>query len=142
MRRGGSAILLRPDVKLFGAELWARRRGLDPAGGEAARDAAFDCDHWSCLAKPAAPVRLAAAWNLKTPLKPGRLSAICGTAELVVLRNDVRPEACAATRVLTGADFARCGSAELWRRRDGTWRVVWAQDLRGRRPWSWGADVR
>jgi competence protein ComEC len=142
VRRGEAAVLLRPDVKLFGAELWARRRGLDPGGGEAARGAAFDCDHWSCAAKPAAPIRLAAAWNLKTPLKPGRLSAICGTAELVVLRNEFRPGDCAAPLVLTGADFARGGSAELWRRRDGTWRMVWAQDLRGRRPWSWGAGAK
>jgi len=141
VRQGSAAILLRPDVKLFGAELWARRRGLDPGGGAGARDAAFDCDHWSCLAKPAAPVRIAAAWNLKTPLKPERLAAICGGAQLVILRDDFKPQACRAGLVLTGADFARGGAAELWRR-PGGWRVVWAQDLRGRRPWSWGQDHR
>jgi competence protein ComEC len=44
--------------------------------------------------------------------------------------------------VLTGADFAAGGSAELTRRADGGWRIVWAQDLRGRRPWTWGVDPR
>jgi len=44
--------------------------------------------------------------------------------------------------VLTGADFARGGSAELWRGPGGSWRVLWAQDVRGRRPWSWGPDLR
>jgi competence protein ComEC len=37
--------------------------------------------------------------------------------------------------LLTGEDFARRGSAELYRRPDG-WRIVWAQPLRGVRPWS------
>ncbi|HEY8570854.1 ComEC/Rec2 family competence protein [Phenylobacterium sp.] len=134
------SVLLRPDVKLFGAELWSRRRGLEPQGAQA-RDAAFDCDAWSCLAKPGAPVRLAAAWNVKRPLKDGRLEAICTGAEVVVLRNAVQRGACPAPLLLTGADFARGGSAELYRERGG-WRVVWAQDLRGRRPWTWGLDLR
>ena len=141
MRDGKDAVLVRPDVKLFGAELWARRRGLTPLETEAARDARFDCDSWSCAPLPAAPVQLAAAWNVKRPLKPGRLEAMCGGAELVVLRNDFRPESCPAATVLTGADFARGGSAELYRSGSG-WRIVWAQDRRGRRPWTWGFDPR
>jgi competence protein ComEC len=44
--------------------------------------------------------------------------------------------------VLTGADFRRGGAAELYRDGPGRWRVVWAQDLRGRRPWTWGPDLR
>jgi competence protein ComEC len=142
IRSGRSAILFRPDVKLFGAELWARRRGLDAAGGAAARDPAYGCDHWSCAPLAAAPVRVAAAWNLKAPLKPDRLAAICDRAELVILRNDLRPQACRAPLVLTGADFARGGAAELWRTPRGPWRIVWAQELRGRRPWTWGPDSR
>src|SRR5204862_6387977 len=67
VRAGRDAILMRPDVKLFGAELWARRRGLRPLETEAQRDRAFDCDHWSCAAGAAAPVRVAAAWNVKRP---------------------------------------------------------------------------
>jgi competence protein ComEC len=141
VREGRNAVLLRPDVKLFGAELWARRRGLTPLETEADRDARFDCDHWSCAPGLAGPVRLAAAWNLKRPLKDGRLEALCAGAEIVVLRNDFRPESCAAPLVLTGADFAARGSAEIYRQGAG-WKVVWAQAARGRRPWTWGYDPR
>lgn len=141
VRAGREAVLLRPDVKLFGAELWSRRRGLTPLIDEAARDSRFSCDAWSCVPTANAPLRLAAAWNLRRPLKPGRLEALCAGAEVVVLRNDFRPESCGAPLVLTGQDFARGGSAELYR--DGAgWRVVWAQDSRGRRPWTWGYDPR
>ena len=142
IRSGREAILLRPDVKLFGAELWARRRGLEPVETEAGRGAYFTCDDQSCAAGPAAPVKLAAAWNVKRPLKPGRLDFLCGASEVVILRNDFRPASCAAPLVLTGVDFARGGSVELYRQPDSHWRTVWAQDLRGRRPWTWGVDPR
>lgn len=142
VRSSKDAILFRPDVKLFGAELWARRRGLTPLEAEERRDAAFDCDPWSCAPGPTAPVRLAAAWNVRRPLKPGRLEVLCGSAEVVVLRNDFRPDSCAAPLVLAGPDFARGGSAELYRQGPTHWRIVWAQDLRGRRPWTWGQDQR
>jgi competence protein ComEC len=139
VRDGREAVLLRPDVKLFGAELWSRRRGLTPLATEADRDARFECDHWSCAPGAGASVRLAAAWNLKRPLKDGRLDDLCAGAEIVVLRNALRPQNCRAPLVLTGDDFAAGGSAELYR--SGLrWRIVWAQDLRGRRPWTWGYD--
>jgi competence protein ComEC len=141
VREGSTAVLLRPDVKLFGAELWARRRGLEPVESEAERDARFDCDQWSCRPGPRAPARLSAAWNLRRPLKEGRLDALCASADLVILRNDFRPETCRAPTVLTGADFAAGGSAELYRQ-GPRWRIVWAQDRRGRRPWTWGLDLR
>ncbi|MBS0334751.1 MAG: ComEC/Rec2 family competence protein, partial [Proteobacteria bacterium] len=48
VKSGHAAVLFRPEVKLFGAELWARRRGLEPQESEAARDQFYDCDHWSC----------------------------------------------------------------------------------------------
>lgn len=138
VRQGPEAVLFRPDVKLFGAELWARRRGLTPGAVAATRG--YDCDAWSCMPGQGAPVKIAGAWNLKRPLKPGRMEAMCATAEVVVIRNAERPANCAAKLVLTGADFAAGGSAELYRQQDGSWRVVWAQTLRGRRPWTWGAD--
>jgi competence protein ComEC len=134
------AILFRPDVKLFGAELWARRRGLGASGGQALRDLAYDCDHWSCAPKPGAPVSVAAAWNLKRPLKPERIGQLC-QAELVILRDDFPAQTCPGKTVLTGADFADGGAAELYRTPEG-WKVQWAQDLRGRRPWTWGPDSR
>jgi competence protein ComEC len=142
VRSGREAVLFRPDVKLFGAELWARRRGLEPQTTPVSRDAAYDCDHESCTPLATAPLKVASAWNLKRPLKEGRFAQMCGSSELVILRNDFAPESCAAPLVLTGADFARGGSAELWRDGPGKWRVVWAQDLRGRRPWTWGPDPR
>jgi competence protein ComEC len=141
VREGREAVLLRPDVKLFGAELWSRRRGLTPLISEAERDARFACDHWSCAPDTRAPIRLAAAWNLKRPLKDGRLQELCAGADVVVLRNAFPPENCAASLVLTGEDFGKGGSAELYRAGTG-WRIVWAQDLRGRRPWTWGYDGR
>jgi competence protein ComEC len=141
VRAGGEAILFRPDVKLFGAELWARRHGLDPQETEAARDAAYDCDRWSCAPRPGAPTPVGGAWNLRRPLARGRLAEICRRSELVILRNDFPKTSCPAPLVLTGADFRRGGSAELYRT-GGGWRVVWAQDLRGRRPWTWGPDLR
>jgi competence protein ComEC len=60
----------------------------------------------------------------------------------VILRNDFAPQACAAPVVLTGRDFARGGAVELYRDGPGKWRAAWAQDLRGRRPWTWGVDTR
>ncbi len=141
VRDGKDAVLLRPDVKLFGAELWARRRGLTPLASEADRDSRFACDAWSCAPLAASPVQLAAAWNVRRPLKDGRLEALCASAEIVVLRNDFRPETCRAELLLTGLDFAQGGSAEIYRAGSG-WRVVWAQSLRGRRPWTWGYDPR
>jgi competence protein ComEC len=139
---GKDAILFRPDVKLFGAELWARRRGLVPQETAAVRDASYDCDHWSCTPLATAHVKVGSAWNMKRPLKDGRFAQICGSSEVVILRNDRAPEACAGPLLLTGADFARGGSAELFRRGPGKWRIIWAQDARGRRPWTWGADPR
>jgi len=141
VREGGKSVLLRPDVKLFGAELWSRRRGLTPLISEAERDSRFDCDRWSCLANASAPVRLAAAWNLRRPLKDGRLEALCTGADVVILRNAFKPASCPAPLVLTGTDFAAGGSAELYRQGAG-WRIVWAQESRGRRPWTWGYDPR
>ncbi|WP_293377403.1 ComEC/Rec2 family competence protein [Phenylobacterium sp. SCN 70-31] len=141
VREGRAAVLMRPDVKLFGAELWARRRGLTPLIGEAERDARFACDRWSCAAGADAPVRVSAAWNLRRPLKPGRLEELCAGADLVILRNDMRPETCGARLVLSERDFLAGGSVELWRTGQG-WRAGWAQTYRGRRPWTWGYDPR
>jgi competence protein ComEC len=142
VRTRKEAVLFRPDVKLFGAELWARRRGLVPLETKADRDRAFECDHWSCAPGAQAPVRIGAAWNVRRPLKPGRLEQICAASEVVILRNDFRPETCPSPLVLTGVDFAKGGSVELYREAGGRWRTGWAQDLRGRRPWTWGVDLR
>lgn len=138
VRDGGTAVLFRPDVKLFGAEFWANRRGLEAVKDEASRDRAYDCDRWSCAPRPGAP-SIAAAWNVARPLKPGRFEALC-QAQVVIVRTEAPKGPCGAL-VLSSQDFARGGAAELYREASG-WRVVWAQDLRGRRPWTWGVDDR
>jgi len=132
VRTGDAAVLLRADVKRFGAELWARRRGLTPAAWSL-----YACDKRICAPKPGAPVRLSLAWSRKTP-DAETLAGLCLQSEVVVIRGPAparSPPLCADTVLLTAEDFADGGAAELYRRADG-WRIVWAQPLRGDRPWS------
>ena len=137
VRDGREAVLFRPDVKLFGAEFWARRRGLVPILTEEARDRFYACDRLSCAPGPTAAVKVAGAWNVQRPLPPERIAQLCEGAEVVVIRNDFRPAKCGAQVLLTGADFAAGGAAELYRGPEG-WTVQWAQPLRGRRPLDLG----
>ncbi|WP_331536962.1 ComEC/Rec2 family competence protein [Phenylobacterium sp.] len=135
IRRGDEALLFRPDVKLFAAELWARRRGLTPVKDEVVRGGLYACDRWSCAPRPGQAPPVAMVWSRK-PVDAGRLAALCGYAEVVIVRGQADPATCPGRLVLTGQDFGRRGAVELYRR-EGRWRAVWAQDLRGRRPWSW-----
>ncbi|MET3667373.1 competence protein ComEC [Caulobacter sp. 1776] len=132
VRSGDAAVLLRTDAKRFGAELWARRRGLTPATWSL-----YACDKRTCAPALGAPVRLSIAWSRKTP-DAETLSGLCVRSEVVVVRAAAPeriPPLCADAVLLTAEDFARGGAAELYRRPDG-WRIVWAQPLRGDRPWS------
>lgn len=132
VRSGDAAVLLRTDAKRFGAELWARRRGLEPATWSL-----YACDKRVCAPAVGAPVRLSLAWSRKTP-DAETLSGMCVASEVVVIRGPAPqriPPLCADAVLLTAEDFARGGAAELYRRPDG-WRIVWAQPLRGDRPWS------
>lgn len=138
VRSGDAAVLLRTDAKRFGAELWARRRGLTPATWSL-----YGCDKRICAPEPGAPVRLSLAWSRKTP-DAETLAGLCVRSEVVVIRAPAparMPPLCADTVLLTAEDFARGGAAELYRRPDG-WRIVWAQPLRGDRPWSRPAGSR
>ncbi len=136
-----AAVFLRPGIKQFASDLWARRRGLDePKDADALNARHFDCDRRRCL--PTAPdtPRLAASWSHRQP-KPGELSAMCAAADIVVLRVDPAiPPECAHVRLITAADLQRGGSAEIYRARQG-WRFEWANDLRGDRPWTVRAPV-
>lgn len=137
IRRGDEAVLLRPDAKLFAAELWARRRGLSVADGEA-RDSGYDCDRWSCAPRQGgSDPRLAAIFTRRASTIERKQPMFCDWAEVVIVRGAA--QACPAALTLTEADFARGGSAELYRTASG-WKVVWAQDLRGLRPWSWNSS--
>ena len=138
VREGRQAVLFRPDVKLFGAELWARRRGLEPApDGLAARDALYDCDRWSCAPRVGSSPRVAAVFTRRASTIEKKLPLFCQWAEVVVVRGAASAADCPGPLLLTEDDFARGGSAELYRTASG-WRIVWAQTLRGQRPWTGG----
>jgi competence protein ComEC len=135
VRQGREAVLLRPDARRFGAELWGRRRGLIVPTG-VAPSPAYACDRRSCAPTAASPVALALSWTRAGP-DVETLAAMCAEAEIVVLRGPAPglPTGCRGRIVLDAADFAAGGAAELYRRRDGWW-IVWAQPLRGARPWT------
>ena len=131
----GQALVLRPKVQVFGSELWARRRGqalLEEPVAATRLAETFHCNRDACMPLPGAPMKVAAWWR-KRPAEPDELSALCAPAEVVVLRTGEGH--CPGKLVLDGPMLARGGAAELYREPQG-WRVVWAQDLRGRRPWS------
>lgn len=136
VRRGDQAVLFRPDAKLFAAELWARRRGLEIAAeGAAARDAAYDCDRWSCAPRPDVQTpRVAAIMTRRASTIAAKQPLFCQWSEIVIVRGEAAP--CPNAIVLDARDFAAGGSVELYRTPEG-WKALWAQDLRGRRPWSW-----
>ena len=49
----GQEVALRPGVRTYATDVWAQRRGLAvPADMSRARGALFDCDYWSCAARP------------------------------------------------------------------------------------------
>ena len=129
----GVAVQLRPDAKQFAADLWARRRGLKEPANPAVMKAHFDCNRRRCLPKADDPIRLSAWWTRRTP-KGDDVGDLCQGADVVVLRGQVVPPGCGAL-VLTGQDFARGGSVEIYRASRG-WRLAWANPLRGVRPWT------
>jgi len=136
VRRGDSAVLMRPDVKLFAAELWARRRGLElPEDAVAARAGVFDCASQSCRAVYEDGPRVSMWWTIRKP-KPDVIEALCRSSDVLALKADVPlPASCNGVTVLRPPDFAAKGSVEIYR--DG--RMVWAQPLRGARPWTSGS---
>ena len=140
-----TAVLARPRSQRFAFELWAKRRGYAfapkdaPAGADEA-DARFACSKSACAPVADGGARVAGWYGLKPPAD-ARVDALCASADLVALRTGDMPPlaqapACRGKVVLDQGDLARGGSAELWRLPGGGWRVRWAQDLRGDRPWT------
>jgi competence protein ComEC len=130
----GEAILLRPDAKRFASDLWARRRGLtEPKDADAALAGRFDCNRRRCLPLSDTGVRLAGWWTRRTP-SAADMEQLCD-ADIVVLRGEHAPFRCQRALTLSGSDFARGGSVEIWRMAGG-WRLDWANDQRGARPWT------
>ena len=128
----GRAMVVRPGVREFAADLWSRRRGLEltprPTEGWA-------CQRTACAPTDgAAPVAL--WWGRRAPSRE-QMADLCRAAEVVSVRAVVAalPEACADRLVLDGVDFARGGAVELWRTEPG-WRALWMANVRGERPWS------
>jgi competence protein ComEC len=129
------AIPLRPDAKQFAYDLWARRRGLaEPKDAQAAVDANYDCNRRRCLPTSDLSPRLAAWWTRRRPSETD-LDRLCDGADIVVLRGERPPGACPGALMLAGPDFRRGGSAEIFRT-EGGWRLSWANDSRGDRPWT------
>ena len=140
VRNGKHAILYRTDVKLFAAQIWARRRGLEqPADSLAARDSLYDCDRWSCLPRlDGRTPRVSAIWTRRASTLAKKMPIFCAVSEVVIVRGYTDNTDCPNALVLDADDFARGGSAELYRQSDSSWRIVWAQPLRGDRPWTAG----
>jgi competence protein ComEC len=132
---GREAVPLR-DTQAFAFELWARRRGLAiPADPKAAAAPLFGCDRDACTPLAAAPLRLAGWWR-RVPPSAADLAELCAGAEVVVLRTgEGTSPLCQGRLVLGRQELAKGGAAEIYRTRQG-WKVVWAQPLRGDRPWS------
>ena len=139
----GRPLELRPGVGTFSSQLWMRRYGFEPVTDDAsgpAHDAYFACDRRSCAPLAAAPVRLA-LWAGRKPPKDNDWGRLCAEAEILVLRSDPGPrQACPAATVITGRDLNAGGALEIWRQGQA-WRFRWAQDLRGRRPWTAGPST-
>ncbi len=134
----GRAVVLKPAVRGFASNAWATRRGLlAPFDPQAEADLAFDCDRSACAPRPGVSPALGAWWS-RRPVPPGRLAALCRASDILVVRGPPpAPDACPGALVLTQAAFTRGGSAEIFAGPSG-WRLAWAQDIRGRRPWSFG----
>jgi competence protein ComEC len=132
----GQEVALRPGVRAYATDLWAQRRGLVvPADMTTARGALFDCDYWSCEARPGVSPALSIWWTRRQP-KPDRLAELCAGSDILVLRADVTlPSSCRDALVLRPGDFAANGAAEIYPAGRG-WRVAWSQPLRGARPWT------
>ena len=133
VRAGEEALVLKPRTQQFASELWSRRRGLVPPGDpQAAADAAFDCGRDACTPLADAPLKVA-LWQRRIPIPADKAAALCQGAEVVIVRTG--SALCPGRLVLNEKDLARGGAAEVYREGEG-WRVVWAQDLRGQRPWT------
>ena len=134
-RQAEAAVVVRPGVRQFAADLWSRRRGLEltPRPEEG-----WTCKRSFCAPEAAGPVAL---WWGKMAPSGEQLDAMCRSAEVVSSRAELPslPASCANRLVLDGVDYARGGSVELWRVGAG-WKAVWAADVRGQRPWTSQAD--
>jgi len=131
--RAEEAVAVRPGVREFAVDLWSRRRGLTLVDRP---EAGWACGRHACAPETpdAGPIAL---WWGKTAPDAAALAGLCASAPVVSSRAvlSVLPAACDGRLVLDGADHARGGAVELWRKPAG-WTAAWTSDARGDRPWS------
>ena len=132
----GQEVALKPDKRAYATGLWAQRRGFTlPTDAAAAQAAAFDCDRKHCAPINRTQPALAAWWSTRPP-KPEQADALCDGVQILVTRAAFDPPtACAKALVLRPDDFAKGGAAEIFRTPKG-FSIVWAQPIRGQRPWT------
>jgi competence protein ComEC len=142
IRVGDQAILMRPNDKLFGAQLWANRRGLKIADdGLPIRNDHYACARTACRSIANDTPRLSVWWTIRKP-KAADLEAFCASSDILVMKADVvPPPSCDGVAILRPVDFRSKGSAEIFPAKGGAWRVTWAQPLRGDRPWTVAGGV-
>jgi len=129
-RQGAQAVLVQTDAKRFGADLWARRRGLTVD-----ETPQFICERKVCRSPQDAPVTLSLWQGRKAP-DQAQWQSLCARTEVVIVRADAAvPSVCEAKLIFTARDLAQTGSIELWRSPQG-WRWLEAERLRGHRPWT------
>jgi len=136
-RQDEAAVVVRPGVRQFAADLWSRRRGLDltPRSEEG-----WTCKRSFCAPEMSEAGPVALWWGKAAPTAE-QLEVLCRSAQVVSSRAELPslPASCAGRLVLDGVDYGRGGAVELWRAGAG-WKAVWAADVRGRRPWTRQAD--
>ncbi len=139
----GRAVVLKPHVRRFASDAWASRRGLTlPAVPDAEADLAFDCNRNRCIPRYGVTPSLGAWWSRRAPT-PGQLDELCRASDVVILRASVATSpACDGRLVLGPGALARGGGAELYPAPGAGWRLVWAADQRGLRPWTAAAPPR
>lgn len=137
LHQAGQAVVLRPGVREFAADLWSRRRGLEMTDRP---EAGWACNRFACTPETLEAGAVALWWGKAAP-KPEVLAALCRSAPVVSSRARLAalPVDCEGRLVLDGEDYRRGGAVELWRT-PGGWKAVWASDVRGDRPWSRLAD--
>ena len=131
--RDRRAVTVRPGVRTYAVDMWARRRGLAPVDR--------GTEGWICTRQACAPtapdVSPVALWWARAAPGHDQLDSLCRSAPVVSVRAVVPalPTSCQGRLVLDGVDHARGGAVELWRDASG-WRAVWTADVRGNRPWT------
>ena len=135
----GQVVALKPGKRAYAIQLWAQAHKLTlPVDADAAQATLFTCDRWGCASKPGVKPALASWWGKKPP-KPDRLNELCANAEIFITRAPLSAGGCRAPIVLGPDAFAKGGAADLYSSAHG-WKIVWAQPIRGRRPWSTPSD--